>query len=98
MIKLKDLLKETKSPILEAARPLNQIADEISKDWKSVNYAAKPYLDAMHTLKSISDNYYQDSGSSIVAYFLSNARSWKGDTAKSIKKELNVILKAYYKR
>lgn len=98
MIKLKDLLKETKSLILEASRPLNQIAAEISKDWKPVNYAAKPYLEAMHTLKSISDNYYQDSGSSIVAYFLSNARSWKGEVAKRVKKELNIMLKAYYKR
>ena len=54
-------------------RNLFEIAAEIKKDWKPVNYAAVPYLDAMTTLSSINDNYYMDSGSSIVAYFLSNA-------------------------
>ena len=76
-----------------AVRPLYEIASEISKDWKPVNYAAKPYLDAMYSLDKITDNYIMDSGKSIVAYFLSNASSWRGDNAKRIKAELNKMIK-----
>lgn len=72
---------------------ISQIANKIEKDWKNVHYTAKPYLDAMKTLNSIKDNYYLDSGSSIIAYFLSNANSWKGEVARDVKKELNRRLK-----
>lgn len=75
-------------------RPLYQIADEIRQDWGSkVNYAAKPYLDAMGSLDSAKDNYIMDPGWEIVARFLANARQWRGETAKKIKKELKAILK-----
>lgn len=67
---------------------LHDLAMEIRKDWKNVNYAAKPYLAAMATLDSIRDRYMFDSGKSIVAYFLSNASSWRGSVAKEMKKEL----------
>jgi len=69
-------------------RSLSVIASEIRKDWKNVNYAAKPYLDAMSSLDTIDDNYYADSGKSIVSYFLCNASSYRGENAKRIKKEL----------
>lgn len=73
---------------------LGEIARDIRRDWGSkVNFAAKPYLEAMQSLDSISDQYGADSGRSIVAYFLSNASSWKGETAKAVKKELNKRLK-----
>ena len=75
-----------------ASRPLNEIAREIRQDWKNVNYGAKPYLDAMEDLRDINDNYFQDSGQSIVGYFLSNARSWRGPVAKRIKAELKAML------
>ncbi len=77
---------------------LSKIASLIKRDWKNVNFGAKPYLDAMFSLNAITDNFYQDSGSSIVAYFLANATTYKGELAKAIKKELNKRLKAYYKR
>lgn len=63
---------------------------------KGVNYAAKPYLDAMMDLDSIGDNYYADSGASVVSYFLANAASWRGPVAKAIKIELNKLLKEVY--
>lgn len=73
-------------------RPLHVIASEIRKDWGSkINFAAKPYLDAMTTLDKVTDNYVMDSGKSIIIYFLSNASTWRGDTAKSIKAELKKI-------
>ena len=74
-------------------RPLHSIADEIRRDWRPPNFAAVPYLDAMQQLDSIDDPYYEDSGDSIVAYFLSNAGSWRGDTARRVKAELRDMLK-----
>ena len=69
-------------------RPLHTIAADIRNDWKKVNYAAAPYLDAMSTLDSINDDYMFDNGKSIVLYFLSNAASWRGEVARTIKAEL----------
>jgi hypothetical protein len=73
-------------------RKLHVIADEIERDWKNVNYAARPYLDAMFELDNITDNYYQETAYSIIAYFLGNANSWRGETARRVKKELNLML------
>ena len=70
------------------ARLIYVIAAEIEASWENVNYAARPYLDAMKELASIEDNYYLDSGRSVVLYFLANARSWRGDDARRIKAEL----------
>jgi hypothetical protein len=75
------------------ARSLSTIANEIRRDWKKVYFGAVPYLSAMSTLDKISDNYGCDSGKSIVAYFLANAQTWKGEKAREIKKELNKMLK-----
>jgi len=74
-------------------RTLSQIASEVRKDWQNVNFAAKPYLDAMAQLDSVSQNYGWDSGKSIVLYFLGNASSWRGDKAKAIKAELKAMCK-----
>ena len=74
-------------------RPLYEIARDIRKDWGSkVYFGAKPYLDAMATLDSINDNYGWDSAASIVRYFLANASTWRGETAKKIKKELKAMV------
>jgi hypothetical protein len=76
-----------------AQRPLSQIAIEIRKDWTKVYFGAIPYLDAMSVLQSVNDSYFYDSGRSIVAYFLANASTWRGETAKAIKKELKAMIK-----
>ena len=74
-------------------RPLYTIAQEIRQTWKPVHFAAKPYLDAMADLETVKDNYGCDSGKSVVAYFLSNAASFKGEDARRIKTELKAMLK-----
>lgn len=74
-------------------RPLHAIAADIRKDWKPVNFAAKPYLEAMECLNSVSDSYGADSARSVVLYFLCNANSWRGEVARTIKKELNSMVK-----
>ena len=69
-------------------KSIAQIAGIILQDWKKVNYAAKPYLEAMVRLSDINNNIGYDSGKSIVLYFLSNASGWRGETAKAVKFEL----------
>ena len=75
-----------------AARPLNEIAREIRRDWKPVDYSAKPYLEAMGDLNNIDDKYGEDDGRYIVNYFLSNSGKWRGDVAKRIKAELKQMV------
>ena len=74
-------------------RPIYEIANEIRKDWKNVSPYAAPYLDAMSELDSINDHYFLDSATSVVLYFLSNATTWRGETARRIKKELRDMCK-----
>ena len=87
----------TRGEMYSESRALCDIAHEIMLDWSKqgtgVNYAAKPYLQAMACLSSINDQYGCDDARSIVAYFLSNAASWRGETAKRVKAELRGMLK-----
>jgi len=75
------------------SRPIYEIAAYIRRDWKKINYAAKPYLEAMAALNTIDDKYYWDDAKSVVLYFLANAGTWRGDTAKRIKAELKEMAK-----
>lgn len=75
-------------------RNISVIANEIRKDWGTkINYGAKPYLDAMLTLNGVNDSYGMDSAKGIIARFLCNAGTWRGETARNIKKELNKMIK-----
>jgi hypothetical protein len=74
-------------------RTLSEIALEIKRDWKQVNYAARPYLWAMGSFNTVDDTFGFDSARSVVLYFLSNASSWRGDVAKRVKAELKAHLK-----
>lgn len=90
----KDIDTAKESQRKTAARSLSEIARDIRKEWGSnVNFAAKPYLDAMMSLDSITDMYGADSAKSIVAYFLSNASSFRGERAKELKAELKALQK-----
>lgn len=75
-------------------RALSTIAAEIRRDWKKVYFGAVPYLDAMAQLSSVTENYYADSAESVVLYFLANANTWKGETARRVKAELKALVKA----
>jgi hypothetical protein len=74
-------------------RPLSEIAKEIRKDWTSPYFGAVPYLDAMSTLSTIDQDYFCDSGVSIVLYFLANAQTWRGPVARRVKAELKSMAK-----
>lgn len=74
-------------------RPLYVIATEIRQDWKKPYFGAVPYLDALNQLNSIDDMYGLEFGDYIIRYFLSNATTWRGETARRIKAELKAMLK-----
>lgn len=75
-------------------RTLRAIAGEIQRDWGDKTYfGAVPYIKAMRGLETVNDRYGQDDAKSIVSYFLSNAKSWRGDTARRVKAELKEMIK-----
>ena len=74
-------------------RPLHLITREIRQDWTKPYFGAVPYLDAMGTLNSVSDNYGCDSAKTLIVYFLSNATTWRGYTARRVKAELKALIK-----
>lgn len=81
-------------------RPLYEVAAEVRRDWvdpktgkSRVYFGAVPYLDAMATLNSVNDRFYEDPAKDVVVYFLSNATTWRGDTARRVKAELKALVK-----
>jgi hypothetical protein len=81
-------------------REIHAIRDEIEADWGSkgrgVSPYARPYLDAMGYLHTVNDMYGADTAASIIRYFLSNATTWRGPVAASIKTELRDMIKGVY--
>jgi hypothetical protein len=78
---------------METRRHIHIIASEILKDCTTLNIAAKVYLKAMLCLETIDDSYGADSAREIILYFLSNAATYRGETAKRLKAELKDHLK-----
>lgn len=74
-------------------RSISTIAREIRADWKACSAYARPYLDAMLQIESVRDQYFADSAESVIRYFLCNAGSWRGDTARRVKAELKAMIK-----
>ena len=80
--------------IEQAARPLHKIADEITSSWPEPYFGAVPYISAMRRLNLITDRYGREGADDIVMYFLVNARTWRGETARRVKAELKKMLEA----
>ncbi len=72
-------------------RSLAAIAYDIRKTWAKPYFGAMPYIEAMGHLTDVSDMYFDDTGHTVVLYFLANAKTWRGDDAKRIKAELKLI-------
>lgn len=47
-------------------KTIAEIAAIIRKDWQKVNFAAKPYLEAMGSLNSIKSYFGYDTGKSVM--------------------------------
>jgi hypothetical protein len=76
-----------------ATRPLYAIAQEVRSDWTKPYFGAVPYLEALESLDSVNSHYGADTAKDMVIYFLSNATSWRGDTARRVKAELKGLIK-----
>jgi hypothetical protein len=75
---------------------ISELALEIVRDWKGkIHYGAKPYLGALLEMETIEQDYYADTGVSVVEYFLVNCSSWRGPVARVIKEELRRRVKEY---
>lgn len=74
-------------------RPIREIAADIARAWPIPNYAARPYLEALHALGTVQDMYGCDDGRSVVLYFLSNANGFRGSMATALKAELRACLR-----
>lgn len=74
-------------------RQVFEVAREVRADWANVNYAAKPYLNAMLQMGDIKEPFFNDPGHMVVRYFLGNAQGWRGAKAKELKAELKAMLK-----
>ena len=74
-------------------RAINVIAQDIKIEWKTVNYAAKPYLYAMYELTDKNSRYGYDSAEGIILRFLGNASTFRGQRAKELKAELKQHIK-----
>ena len=70
------------------SRPIYEVAREINSVWSNVYFGARPYLNAMFSLISITDKYGYDEATEIIQYFLANATSFRGAEARRIKAEL----------
>jgi len=77
---------------METHRKIYEIAREIRADWKNVYFGAVPYLEAMFQLNQMTDKFYADDAKDIILYFLSNATTWRGETARRIKTELKEMI------
>jgi hypothetical protein len=92
-------------PTATTFRTVSEIAAEIRKDWvktndmgmkvSAVNFAAKPYLAEMAHIGDINEvcGFGGETGKTMVLYFLCNAGTWRGATAKRIKAELKAMVK-----
>jgi hypothetical protein len=87
------MTETTTLPVVTVNTPVYEIARIIRKDWAKVYFGAVPYLEAMSSLTTVKDAYGYDSGKSIVNYFLANASTWRGETAKAVKLVLNKMVK-----
>lgn len=77
---------------MEVPNQISAIAKIVKQDWQNAYFGAVPYLKAMSQLEDINQMYYEDSAASVVRYFLSNAKSWRGETARAVKAKLNQLL------
>lgn len=87
------MAKITPAPL---TRPIYEIAREIEADYaakdKPVYWSALPYVNAMLLLNDFNSRYYEDDAASVLTYAVSNLSTWRGETAKRVKAEINAAL------
>lgn len=89
-MKINNTTKNSKS--MNIPDEIYKIARIVRDDWKNIYFGAVPYLDAMASIEDIEADYLDDRARNIVSYFLANAHTWRGDTAKAVKAKLKEII------
>ncbi len=84
--------KSVENSAVQIPDNIAQIAEMVKKEWKNVYFGAVPYLEAMQSLNDIGDSYYYDSATTILNYFLANATTWRGETARAVKTKLKMLI------
>ena len=84
--------KSAQNSTVQIPDNIAQIAQIVKKEWKNVYFGAVPYLEAMQCLNNIGDSYFHDSATSILNYFLANATTWRGETARAVKTKLKMLI------
>lgn len=75
------------------AEIMQDILQSNASSWPAEQrYKAQPWLNTLAHLDTVDQTYYSISGAEIVRHFLSNASSWRGETARRIKAELGGLL------
>lgn len=67
---------------------INELAVLIEKNWQKSSPYAIPYIEAMHSHNTLKDKFYAETAENIIMYFLCNAATWRGETARLVKSEL----------
>ena len=80
-------------------RSLAEIAAEIEADYrakgKPVYFAAAPYVTALRTTSAATDlsgKYFEDDLEGVIIRLLGNLSTWRGETAKRVKAELQAAV------
>ena len=71
---------------------MHKLFELVREDWSRPYFGAVPYIDALMALTD-SGYYGLDSWQDLAIYFLGNANTWRGPTARAVKAELHRRLK-----
>ncbi len=78
------------------SRPIHEIAKDIRKDWTKIDPRTNEYLKCLERMDRVNDMVGMEYGDMVVAHFLAFAAPrWRGEVARKIKAELNLVLQQY---
>lgn len=73
-------------------RPLRDIAVEIRRAWTAITPAARPWVNAMAAVDTVTDTWGKDTGKDIIENFLKNCKGFEGEDAARLKNDLEAHL------
>jgi hypothetical protein len=76
----------------QRSRLIFEIGADIASSWTCPYFGAVPYIRAMMSLSTLRDGYGEESAPDIIAYFLANSGTWRGDDARRLKAELRSLI------
>ena len=68
-----------------------EIVAAIRADWARPYFGAVPYLDALEAVPTWDTRIGFETARDVAPYLLSNLRTWKGETARTVKAQLQEV-------